>query len=266
MLEHKFKSRLLICATISLALLASCGSSSSSVEDVRNSFVKAGGTCTSLTPETTTTVANKETEEQLPIVSIQSLSCGEDEPTILRYDSPEDAKKSAYFLHALKGGILLSFGTDPVESPLIVSGSSYVMTSIDTYSVTKAQGIADKMGATLILGLDQSSRQKNFDELVKPTENGGLTLTADFCLSHENLSADGKSVAFDTKGEEDSKGDFLGNVYCVLRGLLAPDYIFENLSRTRALDGLLEESWGEFRVNWRYHPNTGLQMTIIHKP
>lgn len=95
MLEHKFKSPLLICATISLALLASCGSTSGSIEDVRNSFVKAGGTCTASTPVTTTTVAKKKDDEPRSVVSIQPLSCGKDEPTILRYETNEDAKKSA---------------------------------------------------------------------------------------------------------------------------------------------------------------------------
>lgn len=250
---------------LSLSLLASCGSASSSIEDVRNSFVKAGGTCTASTPGTTTTVANNEADKQWSFVSIQSLSCGEGEPTIFRYDSPEDAKKAAYFLHALTDGVLISMGLDLTESPAIVSGTSYVKVSNDSYPAAKAQKIADKMGAKIILGLDQNSRQKNFDELVKPTENGGLKLTADSCMGHKNLSVDGKSVAFDTKGEEDSEGDLLGSAFCILRGLLAPDYIFENLSQTRALDGLLEESWGEFRVNWRYHPDTGVQMTIIHQ-
>lgn len=265
MIKHKFKSPLLICTTLSLALLASCGSSSSSsIEDVRNSFVKAGGTCTSSTPVTTTTVANKE-DDEWSIVSLQSLSCGEDEPSIYRYDSPENAKKSAYFLHALMTGVLRSYGTEPTESALIVSGSSYVMVSSDSYPVAKAQEIADKMGATLILRIDQNSRQKNFDELVKPTENGGLTLAADSCLGHKNLSADGKSVSFDTKGEDDADGNLLASPLCVLNGLLAPDYIFDSLSNTRALDGLIEESWGEFRASWRYHPDTGLQITIIHQ-
>lgn len=83
-------------------------------------------------------------------------------------------------------------GSDAIDTPAIVSGASYVMISSVSYTTTKAQEIAKKRGATLILGQDQNSRHKNFDELVKPTENGGLTLTADSCLGHKNLSADGK--------------------------------------------------------------------------
>jgi hypothetical protein len=90
-------------------------------------------------------------------------------------------------------------------------------------------------------------------------------MVAEGCFSKKLLSSDGASISFDSKGEDDSQGDSLGSAYCILHALLAPEYIYKNIAETRALDGLLEESWSDFRVNWRYHPNTGVQLTIIHK-
>jgi hypothetical protein len=253
------------CIALSLALLAGCSSSSVTIVDVRNNFVEAGGTCTGSTPATTTTVSDSSDEEKWPFASVQSLDCGEDEPNISMYDSVEDAKRSTYFLDALKAGLILSLGSQPSQTMTLMSDKATINLSSDKYSQSEATEIAKKMDANLQLGLDDASRQKTFNDLVKTTDNGGLGLTAEACLSKKLLSSDGKSVSFDTKGEEDSEGDLLGSAYCVLRALIAPDYIFKNVGETRALDGLLEENWADYRVSWRYHPNSGMQMTIIYQ-
>lgn len=252
-------------ALISVVLLSGCSSSSASITDVRNSFVNAGGICTSNIPATTTTVSDSDGDEKWSFASIQTLNCGEDEPNISMFETADDAKLSTYFIEALKAGLILSLGSQPSQSMTLISDKTTILLSSDKYSQKEASDIATKMKASLLLSLDDEQRQKTFDELVKPSENGGLGLASEACLSKKLLSSDGQSVSFDTKGEEDSDGDLLGSAYCVLRALIAPDYIFKNLSETRALDGLLEEKWGSYRASWRYHPNSGMQMTIIHQ-
>jgi hypothetical protein len=245
--------------------LAACGSSTATIEDVRSSFIEAGGTCTSETPNTTTTVESPEEDEEFLWRSVRFLDCGDDESSISTYKSSEDAKRATYLIDAFKAGYMITTGSEAFVTRSIFTGNAVIALESDGYSDSTAKELADKMGATLYLGLDTDARSKMFDEVLKQTENGGLTLAANGCLAQKLLSADGKSISFDTKGEEDTKGDLLASAYCMLRALLAPDYIFTSMARTRALDGLMEESWGEFRVNWRYHPNTGVQLTIIHK-
>ena len=40
-----------------------------------------------------------------------------------------------------------------------------------------------------------------------------------------------------------------------------PDSTYENMGRTRALDGAQSAEVEGFRVSWRYHPNNGLEVT-----
>ncbi len=247
-------------------VLASCGSAGSSISEIRQSFVDSGGKCTSATPATTTTVETSGEDKRWLLSSQESINCGENEPTIAMYPSVEEARRAAYFLDAFKAGLMLSVGSQPFESQTIIAKTALINLDTEEYSESEAKGIAEKMNATLNLGLDESARKQVFDELVKPEANGGLSITAEACLGKDQLSSDGKSASFDTKGQDDSEGDLLGSAYCVLRGLMAPDYVFQNIGETRALDGLLEESWGEFRASWRYHPDTGLRLTIIHQP
>ena len=42
-----------------------------------------------------------------------------------------------------------------------------------------------------------------------------------------------------------------------------PDYVFDLIGTTRALDGRQTESWGKFRATWSYHPDSGLQLLIV---
>lgn len=256
---------LALCLLAAISLTA-CGSSAASIEDVRASFVEAGGTCTSETPNTTTTVENPEETEELIWKSEQFLDCGEKESSISTYTSLEDAKRATYLMDAFKAAFMITNGSEPFETRAIFTGNAVVSLASDGYSDSKAEEIADKMGATLYLGLDTDSRQKMYDEVLKGTENSGLILAADGCLAKKLLSTDKRSVSFDTKGEEDSDGDLLSSPYCMLRALMAPDFIFDSMGKTSSLDGLVEESWSDFRVNWKYHPNTGVQLTIIHQP
>jgi hypothetical protein len=265
MMKVTLKSKSLAFALLAAVTLAACGSSTATIEDVRSSFVKAGGKCTSETPNTTTTVESPEEEKEFVWRSVQFLDCGDKESSISTYKSPEEAKRATYLMDAFKAAFMISTGSEVYATRSIFTGDAVVALEVDSYSDSEAMEIADKMGADLYLGSDTNSRNKMFDEVIKETENGGLTLTANGCLADKLLSVDGKSASFDTKGEEDSEGDLLASAYCMLRALLAPDYIFDSMAKTRALDGLMEESWSDFRVNWRYHPNTGVQLTIIHK-
>jgi hypothetical protein len=263
MMKVSLKTKSVTFGLVAAVTLAACGSSTATIEDVRSSFVEAGGTCTSETPNTTTTVETPQEESLWR--SIQFLDCGDKESSIATYKSSEDAKRATYLMDAFKAAYMISVGSEAFATRSIFTGNAVISLDSDSYSDSTAKEIADKMGANIYLGLDTASRSKMFDEVLKQTENGGFTMSAEGCLVEKLLSADGKSVSFDTKGEEDATGDLLASAYCMLRALLAPDYIFDSMAKTRALDGLMEESWGDFRVNWRYHPNTGVQLTIIHK-
>lgn len=73
---------------------------------------------------------------------------------------------------------------------------------------------------------------------------------------------DGKSISFDTKGEEDSRGDDVTGVVCVLKALEAPDSLYSKLDHTRALDGTVSDEWGDFKATWSYHPDSGLFLVV----
>jgi hypothetical protein len=243
--------------------LTACGQSSAqSIEDIRSSFIEAGGKCDSETISVPTTSPTS-SDSTWSAVSKESISCGEDQATIYRYDSTESATKAAYFVDSLKFGLLMSFGTEAEESFSLVKDNFSITIGYKTFGSSEVNSIAEKMGATVVSATDQSSRKAVFDEYIKTDMADILRSTAEGCMSSKQLSSDGKSISFDTKGNDDSTGDLVGSAFCVLRALMAPDYIFTSIQNTRALDGLLEENWDVFKSSWRYHPDDGLQMTII---
>jgi hypothetical protein len=94
------------------------------------------------------------------------------------------------------------------------------------------------------------------------TDGTGFSSLISQC-SKVSTSADQTSVSFDTEGEDDYSGDSLLDVYCSLSIIGAPDYVFDLIGTTRALDGRQTESWGKFRATWSYHPDSGLQLLIV---
>lgn len=245
-----------------LFLTTGCGSSSQSASNIRDSFIKSGGTCTDTdTPSTTTTVSSK--APAYPIV--ESIKCGEEEASITVYKSENDAKKAEYFSNSLVDAVGVSFGSEEIEFYGIFVGSAFIYLPRDSYTESEAQQIADKLGGSYHSSFDEEFRNDVFNEIASNSANGGMTEAADGCLASDLMSNDAVSISFDTKGEEDADGDALFSAFCVLKALDAPDYIFDSVMRTRALDGRIEESWGAFRASWSYHPDSGTNMTVLFK-
>lgn len=243
-----------------LVLASGCGPSSQSATKVRDAYIESGGECSNSDgPATTTTVSNE--EPTYPI--LESFVCGEEEASIAVYKSEDDARRARYFMESLSGGLMLSLGSEASEFFGIFLGSTYIFIPQDAYSKSEVKQIADKMGGSIHSNFDVDFRNSVFSKIASNSKNGGMTEAANGCAASELISNDGVSIAIDTKGEDDADGDALFSAFCVLKALGAPDYIFDSVMRTRALDGRIDESWGTFRANWSYHPDSGTNMAIL---
>lgn len=77
------------------------------------------------------------------------------------------------------------------------------------------------------------------------------------------VSDDGKSVVIDGSGDDVGSGSAsVLDTTCILTALGAPDSVFTKMTQTRALDGLVSESWGHWEASWTYHPDNGLDVLI----
>ena len=86
------------------------------------------------------------------------------------------------------------------------------------------------------------------------------------CGGNAYVQDHGKSISFDTQGEEDSTYDdapSMDVVGCVLVGLDTPDYVLDHIDATRALDGMQTDEWNGVMGRWTYHPDDGLNLTLI---
>jgi hypothetical protein len=85
------------------------------------------------------------------------------------------------------------------------------------------------------------------------------------CHVKANLADGGRTISFDTAGDEDfGVGDDIEDVACLLLALRAPTFIVTEIDNTRALDGMQRDSWRRFKASWTYHPDDGLNI-VIHE-
>ena len=251
------------------SLTACAGAGGQSLEDLRSEFVAAGGTCsvsvseTTTTTESTTTTETVSEEESGQYQSLEYLNCGESEAAILRYKSEQDARISWWVSQSLIDGLVLSLFDDLNESQSIVKDNFRIYLPIDEYSESRAEEIAREIGGTVHSNSDSALRSEILALVGSGSANGGLKIVASTCAMRDNLSSDEQSIEVDTKGEDESDGDGVASAFCLLRATVAPDFIFDSIKQTRALDGRLEETYGEYRVSWNYHPDSGLNLSLI---
>ena len=85
------------------------------------------------------------------------------------------------------------------------------------------------------------------------------------CHVKGNLADRGRTISFDTAGEEDyGVGDDIEDIACVLLALRAPSFVVTEIDNTRALDGMQRDHWRTFKASWTYHPDDGLNI-VIHE-
>jgi len=73
----------------------------------------------------------------------------------------------------------------------------------------------------------------------------------------------GESLTLDGAGDEDFTGLPYSAVACVLNELEVPDATLNLVETTRALDGRQTASWDGFDATWSYHPDTGMNVTLV---
>lgn len=101
----------------------------------------------------------------------------------------------------------------------------------------------------------------------RPTEPEitGLQEVANMCGLAGRTMDDGTSLTLDTEGESDASGDTIEDVACVLGNADAPDFVTKHIESTRALDGQQTDIWDGYEARWTYHPDDGLQITVIDR-
>jgi hypothetical protein len=52
---------------------------------------------------------------------------------------------------------------------------------------------------------------------------------------------------------------------CILNSLDVTMAVLEHIDTTRALDGRQEDTWGNHKASWTYHPDSGLRLTVTKK-
>lgn len=59
-------------------------------------------------------------------------------------------------------------------------------------------------------------------------------------------------------------GPSVEDMSCFLDELDAPSAIQSKIGSTRALDGVQQDDWDGYEIEWRYHPDDGATLTIEH--
>lgn len=106
---------------------------------------------------------------------------------------------------------------------------------------------------------DAAAAQKAAQEAVlKDAANECNLVSADGV----SIGDGGRTISFDTQGEDDSSGASFDDVACILFAVDTPDAVISRIDSTRALDGTQTANWGSIAASWGYHPDSGMQLVL----
>lgn len=89
----------------------------------------------------------------------------------------------------------------------------------------------------------------------------GQLFTSSRCIPDSTLSPDKKSLSF-TSIFLSLPGVKSIAIDCVLDTLEAPASLANKMKITRAIDGIQEEIWGDYRMEYTYHPDSGFNVVV----
>ena len=119
-------------------------------------------------------------------------------------------------------------------------------------------------GVSLLDGPPATSavEEKSVD-VDKAPGQARLIGVADSCQVGRAIADGGTSLLLDTGYSDDEVT--MEELACVLIALDTPEYVIDHIESTRALDGQQTDDWGDFSARWTYHPDSGIQMSLIDK-
>lgn len=82
-------------------------------------------------------------------------------------------------------------------------------------------------------------------------------------VSLNAISDGGTTVTMKTKGTVHAPAATFEGIMCVLKKLGAGTAVLDHIGTTRALDGQQTDEWDGVKARWTYHPDDGLQITVV---
>lgn len=93
-------------------------------------------------------------------------------------------------------------------------------------------------------------------------EKPRLYVAADACAV-KGARDYGRSISVNNGGEKYGMGHTLADIQCLLGKLGMPADVAAHIGQTRALDGMQTDTWDGIAARWTYHPDKGLNITLV---
>ncbi len=135
----------------------------------------------------------------------------------------------------------------PVEAPARRNGPPWLAPAL----IGGVVGAAGAVAAMTVVPAALSAIQES------PLEEAYASCELESAVGIE-LRDDGKTITFDSKGEEDLTGASIVEIACILSELDMPSSISSHIDQTTSMDGRQSESWNGKTISWSYHPDRGL--------
>jgi hypothetical protein len=73
----------------------------------------------------------------------------------------------------------------------------------------------------------------------------------------------GTSIIVDGPPDDTNTNTFYPDLAALLTALDVPAYVVDQIDSTSSLQGLREASWNGIEAQWSYHPDNGLDLTLV---
>lgn len=122
-------------------------------------------------------------------------------------------------------------------------------------------------GAVFAVVTSQNSAKEAAAQASEAARLAKFTTALEHCTFAGNVSVTDGGQTMIIRGKPTAGTDTLDGVdkqtACVLKELQIPGSVTSQIGNTRAIDGVQSGSWDDITAKWTYHPDNGLNMTLV---
>ena len=127
--------------------------------------------------------------------------------------------------------------------------------------------IVGGIGAALVLQDEDSTGAGAAEPAAEPEPEGTRFEVAyeqaGVTSKYITVEDGGASIIVDGPPDDTNTNTFYPDLAALLTALDVPAYVVDQIDSTSSLQGLREATWNGIEASWSYHPDNGLDLTLV---
>ncbi|NQX36237.1 hypothetical protein [Herbiconiux sp. VKM Ac-2851] len=126
-------------------------------------------------------------------------------------------------------------------------------------------GVGASAGVAAVHESDEAAAVATASAAAEEGKSRELLLAVNSCGANRSYAVvgdEGQSLTIESRGQDDSAGVDIDQLFCIMDALDAPSAVTSHMEQTTSMDGRQTEEWDDYEISFSYHPDRGMDSVI----